>query len=377
LASIERATLTGTPAADTLDARLFTLGPVTLDGLAGNDKLTGGQGSDVMRGGLGNDKYIFFAATAAQVDLVEEGVGAGVDTLDFSKLAAGAPVTVDLSDPAALAEHGSGGTSRLVTTPSGQETNFENVTGGAGADWITGNNANNSLSGGKGNDSIDGGEGNDVLNGGAGDDILRGGSGNDTYTFAAAVGNEIDTVQDSAGVDRLNFASLSATTLLTVDLSASDVVASHAGRIVNGDGAQFENVDGGKGKDTIFGNGLANKIDGKTGDDVIHGLGGNDTLIGGGGADVFYVVGTSGKDDLDLLWVSKKVRAERRAQGSGALAEFDTITVDSADFIHVQALGDDDTIDVSANITCDGQVDGGDGDDTCNVLPPIWEKINC
>jgi Ca2+-binding RTX toxin-like protein len=377
LTSIEQAHLIGTAAANKLDAKAFTLGPVTLDGLAGADTLTGGQGSDVLRGGAGNDKYVFVAATAVQSDTVEENAGAGTDTLDFSKLPASVSVTVDLSDAAAIASHGAGATLRTVVTPAGKEGNLENATGGAASDSLTGNGAKNVLTGGKGDDTIDGAGGDDTLKDGAGDDLLKGGAGNDIYAFAAAVGSENDTVEEISGTDTLNFAALGASTPLTADLTVNGALAVHTGRTVNGDGDDFENVTGGKGNDSITGNGSANKLDGKTGDDAINGLAGNDTLAGGGGADTFHVSGTDSADDIDVLLKSGKVKVERRTVGSTTLLEVDTITTDAADFIHVLTLDGDDEIEVSASVTTPGQVDGGEGADACSLLPDGWDKINC
>ncbi len=54
LSSIERATLTGGPGNNTLNAGAFS-GRATLTGGAGNDILVGGAGPDIINGGLGND----------------------------------------------------------------------------------------------------------------------------------------------------------------------------------------------------------------------------------------------------------------------------------------------------------------------------------
>jgi Ca2+-binding RTX toxin-like protein len=57
VASIESATLTGTSGDDVLNASAFTNGPVTLNGLAGNDQLFGGSGDDILDGGTGADAF--------------------------------------------------------------------------------------------------------------------------------------------------------------------------------------------------------------------------------------------------------------------------------------------------------------------------------
>ena len=58
LSSIELATLTGGASANTIDASAFSLGAVTLNGLAGNDQLLGGRGDDTIVGGAGNDMLV-------------------------------------------------------------------------------------------------------------------------------------------------------------------------------------------------------------------------------------------------------------------------------------------------------------------------------
>jgi Ca2+-binding RTX toxin-like protein len=287
--------------------------------------------------------------------------GQGVNTLDYSPFTGG--VTVNLQTGAATATNG--------------VANFTNVTGGSGNDVLTGNSANNTLAGGKGDDTLAGGDGNDTLKDGGGNDLLQGGAGNDMYTFAAAIGSENDTVEELSGTDTLNFTALSESTPLTVNLSVNGVLASHSGRTVNGNGANFENVNGGKGNDSITGNSLANKLDGKAGNDTLRGLGANDNLIGGAGADAYFIQGTDLADDLDLKLVSNKVKAERRAVGSATLLEQDTISIDAADFIHLLGLGGNDVFDVNTAIAADGEVDGGAGTDACSLLPAGWNKINC
>jgi Ca2+-binding RTX toxin-like protein len=72
-----------------------------------------------------------------------------------------------------------------------------NVTGGGGADSLTGSTLADTLSGGAGDDILDGGTGNDILLGGAGDDILDGGTGNDS--IEGGVG--IDVLTGDLGAD--------------------------------------------------------------------------------------------------------------------------------------------------------------------------------
>src|SRR5207248_628264 len=143
---------------------------------------------------------------------------------------------------------------------------FENVTGGAGNDSITGNAANNSLVGNAGSDTLTGGAGDDALEGGAGNDALVGSTGNDTYVFRTATAAEVDTVIElvGGGTDRLDFSTLAATDLLTVDLTSDAALATHANRTVQtggaGQAANFERVTGGAGNDRITGNAADNVL---------------------------------------------------------------------------------------------------------------------
>ena len=57
LAAVERGQLAGGPGPNVLNASAFTLGPVTLDGAAGDDQLLGGPQADVLTGGAGADSF--------------------------------------------------------------------------------------------------------------------------------------------------------------------------------------------------------------------------------------------------------------------------------------------------------------------------------
>lgn len=75
-----------------------------------------------------------------------------------------------------------------------------NLTGGAGADWVNGYRGADTLDGGAGNDILRGGKGHDSLIGGAGDDTLYGGLGNDIFVL----GEGADVVMDfGRGSDRI------------------------------------------------------------------------------------------------------------------------------------------------------------------------------
>jgi len=346
-------TITGSVVSDSLDGGA---NDDSIVGGLGNDTIIGGEGSDALIGGTGNDNYVFNTAAGIQTDTITELTAGGTDLLNFASITT--PVTVNLTSNTALATM----TNRTVKTAlAGQAAFFENVTGGSGNDTITGNVANNTIVGGAGNDvvvggagndSIDGGSGNDSLTGDAGDDVLVGGEGNDTavgganndtYIFNAGAVAQTDTVVEltGGGTDVLNFASLSSTVPVTVNLTSDASLASHTNRTVKtalaGQAAFFENVIAGSGNDTITGNNANNSVFGGAGNDVIVGGLGNDTLRGGLGNDI--LTGSTGFDQLF------------GEDGNDTLFGADTGAKDTLDGgAGTDSLGSSDTVDVLVSI---------------------------
>ncbi len=260
-----------------------------LVGNGGNDVLNGGAGNDLLIGNSGNDTYTFTPASVAETDTLEEQVGQGTDTLNFSSLTTA--VTVNLGLRGSQAVH----TNRSIMLNS--DIAFEFVRGGSGNDVLRGNSSNNSLYGNGGNDS---------LTGFAGNDTLVGGLGNDTYVFGTAAAAETDTLTELAGqgADTLNFTAL--TTAVTLNLGLTSAQAVHTNRSIRlNSGAAFENARGGSAGDTLRGNSLNNSLYGNGGNDTLIGLNGNDSLFGGLGRD-FLIGGRgldvlNGNEDEDLL----------------------------------------------------------------------------
>jgi Ca2+-binding RTX toxin-like protein len=121
----------------------------------------------------------------------------------------------------------------------GSATTFENVTGGSGADTLTGNSLGNTLLGGTGNDK---------QNGLGGSDILSGGLNDDSFFFKTATPTEADQVSELANqrTDTLSFAIISAPIELNPGtLSIQDV---HTGRTLNRNALNVvKNIVGGLG----------------------------------------------------------------------------------------------------------------------------------
>jgi Ca2+-binding RTX toxin-like protein len=167
--------ISGSAAADTLSFSSTTLTNITLiDGGAGNDNITGSAGNDTIRGGAGNDTL---------------NGGNGVDTIDYSYGTAAQTINLTITAAQTIS---SGDVDTL--------SNFENATGGSGADTITGTSAANVLSGGGGDDRITGGAGNDTINGGAGIDTLVLAGLQSTYTIST-VGGVVTITDNQANKD--------------------------------------------------------------------------------------------------------------------------------------------------------------------------------
>jgi Ca2+-binding RTX toxin-like protein len=271
---------------DTLGAGIDTL--VSIENVvatAFNDTLTGNAGPNRLVGGAGND----WIHALDGDDLVEGGPGddtlyggAGNDTASFL-LAAGRVVVSLLLQ----------GT-RQDTLGAGRDflSGFENLSGGAGDDVLTGNAFANILDGWLGNDRLDGGDGNDVLNGGflllpdlpggfvpTDDDLLIGGAGSDTVTYA-----DLGPQTVYAGLGRAVAAGVQVSLLLQG--VAQDTVGAGFDTLIG-----IENLTGSRYADVLIGDGAANILRGLEGDDILEGGGGDDLLDGGPGHDLASYAG--------------------------------------------------------------------------------------
>jgi Ca2+-binding RTX toxin-like protein len=310
-----------------------------LDGDAGNDTLEAGTGNDTLNGGSGDDSMTGgcsgFCAGREGDDTFAGGTG--TDAVSYAGRAE--PVTVTLDD---VANDGNAGEQDNVAS------DVENVTGGDGADTLTGDGDPNVLNGGVcgvaacPGDTIAGQGGDDVLIGGgnsvdqAGADTLLGGSGNDELSddrgvthfdggsgddalFASYLGNPSgSTFAGGSGIDTVDFSRLSSGITLTLDDLPDDGPPA-ANENVHSD---VENAIGTNQADSLTGSSVDNRFDGLLGADAMHGGDGTDTVdysaraapigvsldgqpndgAGGEGdnvfADVDHVKGGSGNDRL-------------------------------------------------------------------------------
>jgi Ca2+-binding RTX toxin-like protein len=192
----------------------------TFKGSTGSDTFIGGSGDDWFIGSAGNDYF--------------EGGTTSSDTVDYS--AAITNLVVDINDG-----------SKYINAYYGTDTfvNINGIVGGSGDDTLIGNSGRNTLVGGSGNDT---------LLGFGGDDYIDGGSGSDFVSFAYTAKN------------------------IKLDLAITDAQDTNDGILTI---KSIENIAGGAGDDTIYGNSDSNILSGGYGNDTLSGRGGNNILNGG------------------------------------------------------------------------------------------------
>jgi len=233
--------------------------------------------------------------------------------------------------------------------PTGSQLNLDNVefaalvgemtvVGGAGQNFVAGDESrqfislgvdDDTLYGGGGDDTVGsaggadllfGEDGNDAMSGGTGGDSLFGGNGNDII-----YGNQdLDSLEGGEGDDTI-FAGQNTGALTLAD----------DGRMLQLDGV--ETVLGGGGSDLIYGN---------YGAETAYGQQGSDTLFGGQGDDALY-----GGDGADSLAGN---RANDHLFGGAGADSFVFSTNGAVDTIHDFSLADGDKIRLGANINGTG-----------------------
>ena len=299
----------------------------TILGGAGDDTFIAAGGSNSVAGGAGND--LVFVDTGAGNDTFDG--GEGVDTIDFSQFTTGVSVILGASGVASTAYVG-GRTITLV--------NFENITGGSGADTLVGNELGNVLIGGEGDDCLIGNAGSDTIYGNAGADTLRGGTGTDDLDPGTGPGDLIDNSDLTGGINRV----ISRNNPYYTGTGYGDTMV--GGADTAGGTANFTLL-GDLGNDCLTGNILNDLLLGGDGDDTLRGSVGNDTLDGGLGNDLMD--GGDGSADL----------ADYASRSVGINVTFAT-DVESTLIID-PATGEIDRIINVENVT------GGSGNDTISA----------
>src|SRR5829696_2259180 len=271
---VTRVVVVGSGGSDRLSTTFLEV-PVTLDGGAGADTLTGGASDDLLDGDDGADTLIGQGGRddmrgddendrligGPGPDIVDG--GRGMDTAQYTD--ATGPLTIDL---AGNADDGQTGEGDRV------EADVERVLGGPFDDRIVAISGNHTFVGGEGNDSLLGGSGTDHLEGGPGDDRLNGGVGSDVLD-----GGEGSDLADYAG--RFDPVDLN----LRAGIAVTDR-GSGTRRVRETDHLfSFEAARGSSHADVLRGGPGANILVGGPGNDVLDGDAGGDALIGGGGRD--------------------------------------------------------------------------------------------
>lgn len=296
-----------------------------LIGNSGANRIDGGLGADSMAGGAGDDIYIVDNAG----DTVTELPGDGTDIIYASV-------------SYVLPEH----VENMTLTGAGHI----NGTGNVLDNILIGNSGNNVLVGLDGNDRLMGLSGNDILLGGAGDDTLFGGTGNDVVaggegndTFLYNLGDGLDTLSDTAGIDSVQFGTGIGFDRVAIRVTEQNGIKTAHLRILNAGGCEmpdqgmdfvldannaspiesFRFVDGsvytmedlliqtryfygtpktdviraGRHDDIIYAGPAANTVYAGSGNDIVYGEQRDDALYGEGGDD--FLSGGEGDDTLD------------------------------------------------------------------------------
>ncbi len=258
-------------------------GPLAADA-HGRDSLYGEKGDDYLEGGGGDDKLYG---------------GEGKDGL-----------------------HGDGDT----VANGGNDM----LDGGDNDDYLSGNGGNDTLLGGAGDDGLHGDAGNDLLVGGAGTDALLGGDGEDIYRFAAGDSPENtlgqnEFIDDAAGSNTVVFQSATLDDLtvqnssgyLDITYGANDrllIAGGFAGSVATYEFADGERLsyseligrltDGVSLATTTGGQQIAsggrdnNTLDLQTGGALISGGRGNDSITGNGGGNTYLYSLGDGTDTI-------------------------------------------------------------------------------
>jgi len=211
-----------------------------------------------------------------------------------------------------------------------------------------------SLNGGAGNDFIIGSGGDDTVTGGVGNDLVLMNAGNDRFVWSPGDGN--DTVDGGAGNDTVDFSGGLATEVFDVFANGT-----HAGLFrdvgntsLDLTGVERINIHTLGGFDTAIVGDLTGTSVTRVGIDL--GAGGN---TGDGLADAVFVVGTAGKDHINVTSGPGGIAI------TGLHAEVTVSHGEVNDTITIVSDDGNDTIDASG-VKAGGAVlalDGGNGDD--------------
>ena len=210
---------TGGPGADTF----IYASTADADVIDGSDIIAGGKGSDTLQ--ITTLTIAANIAITTAVTSVENFVFKGVGTTASAYTLADVSVVTSAlqGNTGTIDATGMTGSGGLTFDGSAENDSDLVITGGRGADTLTGSNTTVSAFSGAGLfDTIKGGDGADIINGKAGIDVLWGEGGNDDFrvtTLADFIGlTSAETVDGGSGTDTLTFDVDSATTVAAADL---------------------------------------------------------------------------------------------------------------------------------------------------------------
>ena len=236
----------------------------------------------------------------------------------------------------------------MDTTVKVTGTGTAHVTTGSGDDFIVTGSGADTIHTGGGNDIVQAGGGDDEIVGGqgGGDDIYDGGSGDNTVSYPSAT-NSITV--DLRLADRSEQAANGGGTIGDLLESAEppydpDMQVGYAQGVDIGTDVliNIQNVNGGAGNDTIFGNDNANIISGAGGNDTIDAGAGDDTILYTVGDGVDIIDGGANTPDGDTLAVSGTAGDDIIhvvLDGSGVVSSIEGMTPDNVEVYTVDGLG--------------------------------------
>ncbi len=215
------------------------------------------------------------------------------------------------------------------------------------------------------NDNLEGGPGKDVISGGAGADLIHGGDGDDTINGGPGIATGTDQLYGDAGNDIIKADKADTGALLDGGAGKDQLYGNLAANVMSGgDGNDYLSGGGGldvmhgdAGDDSLKGGTAATKMYGDAGNDALlggtgheflYGGAGNDRLTGGAGNDTFVFAANFGKDSIADF---------QNANGTQDIVQFDrTVFADfSAVQSHMAQSGTSVVITLDANNTIELQ----------------------
>jgi Ca2+-binding RTX toxin-like protein len=330
----------------------FAQDVVTVNGLSGDDTITGGIGvtgpaAIVANGGEGTDtaKYV---GTAGDDQMFIAAVGT-----DIARVGTPTDTGIDVS----------AGTEETLVQPLNGDDRVSGQNGIADASHFTidGGGGDDTLLGGDADDLLLGGSGNDLVDGNRGNDTARMGSGNDTGQWDPGDGS--DTIEGESGSDALQF-------------NGSNI-GEELGVSANGDRVRFtRNIAG-----VVMDLGTLERVN-------VRALGGPDNVTvddlagtpvklvdvdesgfdSGGDAAKDNVI-VNGTGEADRFTASSPTPGSALISGLAAKVQVDKAEF-SQDLVTVNGLGDNDTFTSDVTVTGPAAVvaNGGEGTDTARYL---------